>query len=82
MATETMAHPTDVCNRADELARRAAAMAWMLAASDENQMPDGTAQRVGEQLAEMIQELGRCAGQLFEAYREAHGLPPTPERGA
>lgn len=64
MATRKSIRIEDPVNRADELAERAAAIAWLMAVCDDNETPTGTMQRAAEQVAEMIEELGECARQL------------------
>lgn len=71
MATESMRYPTDAINEAHELARRGAAIAWLISHADEDQVPERTLQHAAEAVADAIEGLERCANELFEHVRAA-----------
>ena len=64
MATEDAIATMDHANRAEELARRAEALAWVMAVADDAELPERALQTCAETLAEMIGELARCTEAL------------------
>ena len=60
MATQDGIEVMDHVNRAEELARRSEALAWVLAVADDAELPERALQTCAETLAEMIGELARC----------------------